>query len=92
MSNLIKSKKGTFVLPGIVSAIIPGVGQFIKGHIVKGIAFVVAGIAFSIVSWALGWIPLVSTLIWAVGVIAWVINVLDALFSSKDMKKESFGA
>lgn len=90
MSNLYKSKNGTFILPGIISALIPGVGQFIKGHIVKGLAVIGVALAYYVVSFVLGWIPLVGGLIWVVGALAWAINVLDALFSKKDLNTSTF--
>jgi|GEM_PF-2877511 len=86
MSNLIKNKNGIFVLPGIVSIFLPGVGQLIKGHVKKGITFLLATGAFLIVQFLLSWIPLIGWLIGVVGIIGLVINVLDAFFSKKDIK------
>ena len=88
MSNL-STRKNTFILPGIVSAFLPGVGQLLKKHIKKGILFLVLwggfSIVFAILNFLLGWVPLFSWLIGAIGGIAWLINVLDAFFSKKDV-------
>lgn len=86
MGNIIKNKNGTYILPGIISALIPGVGQLIKGHLKKGVAIIVIGLAFYAVQWLLGWIPVVGWVITGIGVIGWLINVVDAFMSKKDIK------
>lgn len=87
MSNLIKNKNGVFVLPGIVSIFIPGLGQLIKGHVKKGVAFLALWGAFWIISWIIGWIPLIGPLLSGIGIIALIINVIDAFISKKDINK-----
>lgn len=86
MGNIIKNKNGTYVLPGIVSVFLPGIGQLIKGHVKKGVGIIVLGLAYAVVRWLLGWIPVIGWLIGAIGVIAWLINVVDAFMSKKDIK------
>lgn len=91
MSNLIKSKNGIFILPGIVSIFLPGVGQLIKGHIKKGVTFLVLWAAFWIISWIIGWVPLIGPLLSGIGVIALIINVIDAFISKNDIRKLPIG-
>ena len=87
MSNLIKNKNGVFVLPGIVSIFLPGVGQLIKGHVKKGVTFLVLAVGFYIFSWLVGWIPIISGIVSAIGVIGLIINAIDAFLSKKDLKE-----
>lgn len=91
MSNIIKNSKGQFIIPGIVSAFLPGVGQLIKGHLKKGVAIIALGLAFYIINWVLGGLPFIGWLIGGAGFIGWVINILDAVFSKKDIKKLPIG-
>lgn len=62
------------VVPAVASAIIPGLGQLLKGHLFKAILFW-GGLI--ILKFALGWVPL----FWIISGLAWLINVLDAAFS-----------
>ncbi len=87
MSNLIKNKNGVYILPGIVSIFLPGVGQLIKGHVKKGVLFLVLWAAFWIVSWIIGWIPIIGGIVTGIGILAGIVNVIDAFISKKDIKE-----
>lgn len=76
MGTLTKRKNGIYLIPAVLSGIIPGLGQLLKGHFVKAIVVYVA--VFVIVK-LFGWLPLIG---WAVAAIAWLANVLDAAFSN----------
>jgi TM2 domain-containing membrane protein YozV len=61
-------EKQTHTLPAVVSLVIPGLGQMIKGHFLKGIAIWVSG---GLVGFFLGWTVIAPLLLW-------VWNVYDA--------------
>src|SRR6476661_5733347 len=44
-------EKHNHLIPAILSAIIPGVGQIVKGQIVKGVLILVVGIPVSYMLW-----------------------------------------
>lgn len=74
MSNI--TRRGAFILPGICSIFIPGLGQLFKGQIGKAIGmFVIIGV--------LGWLGKYFLLFGIVAGIAWLINVIDAFFAQK---------
>ncbi len=62
------SNKKTYAFPAIVSFFIPGVGQLIKGHIIKGLLIIIVGGA---VGFLLSWT-------WIVPMVIWIWNVYDA--------------
>lgn len=82
MGILTKSKNGTYTLPAICSAFLPGLGQFIKGHIGKGIVFMAVFFFWGAIMWLPSFLPLSGLWIPIAGIIAWLINVLDAAFNS----------
>ncbi|WP_256011370.1 hypothetical protein [Desertivirga xinjiangensis] len=63
-----------YIIPGIASAIIPGLGQIIKGQIIKGLLIIIVG---GTVGFLLAWTAIVPILIWA-----W--NVYDAFTSDSE--------
>jgi TM2 domain-containing membrane protein YozV len=80
MNNIVKSKNGMYVIPGVASALIPGLGQLLKGHIPKAILFFAVFVAWGLfLGWLISWIPLVG---WIAGPLLWLINVGDALLNS----------
>ncbi|MEM0999899.1 MAG: hypothetical protein AAGN35_22795 [Bacteroidota bacterium] len=81
MSNVTKNSNGVYMVPAIASAIIPGLGQLIKGHFSKAVLFFLIGVAWSIFSFIVTWIPLVG---WVLGPILWLINVGDALLNANE--------
>lgn len=84
MGNLYRSQKGTFVLPGILSALIPGLGQLLKKSTTKAVLFFAVWLSWNIVVWFLGWIPILGGLVGTLaGVFLWFVNVLDALFTGE---------
>lgn len=62
------------LVPALMSAVIPGLGQIVKGQIVKGLLIVVLGIT---VSYLLFWTIIFPILFWA-----W--NVYDAYTSDSE--------
>jgi len=62
------SNKKTYGVPAIISFFLPGVGQLIKGDIIKGLLIIIVGGA---VSFLLAWT-------WIVPAVIWVWNVYDA--------------
>lgn len=74
MSNI--TRQGTFILPGICSIFIPGLGQLFKGQIGKAIGFFVV---VGVLAFLMKYLPFV----WVVWGIAWLVNVGDAFFASK---------
>ena len=88
MGNIIKKKNPVL---GVVSAFLPGVGQFLKGHIKKGITFL-AGTAGPVILksllgslWFVGGI--LGGAILLVLVIFWIYNIYDAYSGQRDWKK-----
>ena len=67
-------EKQNHLIPAILSAIIPGLGQIVKGQIIKGVLIIVLGIT---VSYLLFWTIVFPILFWA-----W--NVYDAYTSDKE--------
>jgi hypothetical protein len=86
MGNLYRSQNGTFVVPGILSALIPGLGQLLKKSTTKALLFFGVWLAWGIVVWFLGWIPILGGLVGTLaGVFLWLVNVLDALFAGEKL-------
>lgn len=67
----------THLLPALLSALIPGLGQLVKGHLLKALIF---WVAVSISYWAFGW----TWLLFGIYAFVWLVNVLDAAFSNAD--------
>jgi TM2 domain-containing membrane protein YozV len=67
-------EKHNHLIPAILSAIIPGLGQIVKGQVVKGLLIIVLGIT---VSYMLFWTVIFPILVWA-----W--NVYDAYTSDSE--------
>lgn len=63
-----------YLVPAILSALIPGLGQIVKGQIVKGLLIIIVGVT---VAFTLVWTFIVPILIWA-----W--NVWDAYTSTSE--------
>ena len=63
-----------YLVNAIASAIIPGLGQILKGQVVKGLLIIVLGIT---ISYMLVWTVVFPILVWA-----W--NVYDAYTSQKE--------
>lgn len=72
MKYLSKSKPNWLHI--IASAVVPGLGQLIKGHMAKAATFAVAFFGLAAL---FSWFPL----FWAVSGLIWVVNVLDAALS-----------
>jgi TM2 domain-containing membrane protein YozV len=84
MGNITRSQNGTYVLPGVLSALIPGLGQLIKKQTGKAVLFFAIWALWGIVVWFLGWIPILGGLAGTLGgVFLWLVNVLDALFNGE---------
>ena len=70
MGKLTVKKK--YILPAVVSAFLPGVGQLLKGHVWKAVGiWVISTVIAVLFSWWF-WIP---------GAIVWLGVVIDALVS-----------
>ena len=67
-------QKQSYIIPAIVSAIIPGLGQMLKAQFIKGLLIMIVG---GVVGFLLAWTIVVPILIWA-----W--NVYDALTSDSE--------
>jgi TM2 domain-containing membrane protein YozV len=67
-------EKHKHLVPAILSAVIPGLGQIVKGQIVKGLLIIVLG---ATVSFLLFWTIVFPILLWA-----W--NVYDAYTSDSE--------
>lgn len=67
-------EKHKHLIPALISAVIPGLGQIVKGQIVKGLLIIVLGIT---VSYLLFWTIIFPILFWA-----W--NVYDAYTSDSE--------
>ena len=67
-------EKKTYPLMALASAIIPGLGQLLKGQVVKGLLIIVLGITLS---YLLIWTVVFPILLWA-----W--NVYDAYTSASE--------
>ncbi|WP_207535032.1 hypothetical protein [Desertivirga arenae] len=63
-----------YIVPAIISAIIPGVGQIVKGEFVKGLLIIIVG---GTLGFLFAWTFIVPILIWA-----W--NVFDAFTSDSE--------
>ena len=82
MGILTKSKNGAYIVPGIASALLPGLGQLFKGHIGKGIAFLAIFFGWGLIMAIPSILPLSGIWIPLLAICAWLINVLDAAFNS----------
>jgi TM2 domain-containing membrane protein YozV len=84
MSNALmkrRSGSGNGVVPGVASAVVPGLGQLINGEGDKAIGvFAVWGIAGLSL---LGAIPLVGTAAWVIGGATWLYGVADGYVTGK---------
>jgi len=67
-------EKQPYIIPAIISAIIPGLGQMVKGQFVKGLLIMIVG---GTLGFLFAWTFVVPILIWA-----W--NVYDALISDSE--------
>ena len=67
-------EKQRYPLHALASAIIPGLGQLLKGQIIKGLLIIVLGIT---ISYLLFWTVVFPLLVWA-----W--NVYDAYTSTSE--------
>lgn len=67
-------EKETYVVPAVLSAVIPGLGQIVKGQFIKGLLIIIVGVT---VAFTLAWTFIVPILIWA-----W--NVYDAYSSNSE--------
>ena len=67
-----------YVIPAVASALIPGLGQLLKGQISKAVLFFAVWIAWGILAFLVTWIPIVG---WILGPLLWLINVGDALLN-----------
>ena len=67
-------EKQSYIIPAILSAIIPGLGQIIKGQFIKGLLIIIVG---GTVGFLLAWTFIVPFIIWA-----W--NVYDAFTSDSE--------
>lgn len=65
-----------YIVPAIVSAILPGVGQLVKGQFVKGLLIIILGVTISAI---FAWTFIIPILIW-------IWNVWDA-YSSRSEKR-----
>jgi TM2 domain-containing membrane protein YozV len=61
-----------YIVPAIISAFIPGLGQIVKGEFIKGLLIMIVG---GVVGFLLAWTFIVPILIWM-----W--NVYDAFTSN----------
>ncbi|MFM2376516.1 MAG: hypothetical protein RLZZ165_1613 [Bacteroidota bacterium] len=82
MGILTKSKNGAYVLPAICSAIIPGLGQLIKGQIGKGLVFLGIFFFWGLIAFLPKLLPLGGLLTSITAIVCWLVNVLDAAFNS----------
>lgn len=82
MGMLTKSKNGAYIVPGIASVFLPGLGQLFKGHIGKGLIFMAIAFGWGLISFLPSLLPLSGLWLPIVAIIAWAINVLDAAFNS----------
>lgn len=73
---------GSGLVPGIASAIVPGLGQLINGQSDKAIGVFVVSVVtgFSVIRW----IPIIGRLAIVVGAITWVYGVVDAYVTGKN--------
>lgn len=53
-----------------------------KGHVGKGIAFLVIFFGWGIITTILHILPFSGLIVFSVSILAWLINVLDAAFNS----------
>lgn len=64
-----------YILHGVSSAIIPGSGQILKGHLIKGLLIIIVG---GVIGFLLAWTAVVPIFIWA-----W--NIYDAMTSENEI-------
>lgn len=62
------------IVPALISAVIPGLGQIVKGEFVKGLLIIIVG---GTLGFLFAWTVIVPVLIWA-----W--NVYDAFTSNSE--------
>ena len=67
-------EKQKYLVPAVLSAVIPGLGQLVKGQFIKGLLIIIVGVT---VAFTLVWTFIVPILIWA-----W--NVYDAYTSDSE--------
>ena len=67
-------EKQRYLVPAVLSAIVPGLGQIVKGQFVKGLLILILGVT---ISYILVWTFIVPILIW-------VWNVYDAYTSDSE--------
>jgi hypothetical protein len=80
MSNaLVKRSDGGGAIPALCSALLPGLGQLVKGDTDKGVGMMVVAVVAA--SSFLGSLPLVGSLAGLVWGGTWLYSVADAAFS-----------
>lgn len=81
MGKMLRSSNGTYLIPGIVSAIFPGVGQLLKRQIGKGVLFLGIYLVWGVIGFLFDLIPIFGGLAgFLVALFLWGVNVLDAFF------------
>lgn len=63
-----------YLVPAVLSAVVPGLGQIVKGQFVKGLLIIIVGVTIAF------------TLVWTfiVPILIWVWNVSDAYTSTSE--------
>jgi hypothetical protein len=85
MGKLYRAENGAYVLPGVLSALIPGLGQLIKKQTGKALMFFGIWLGWGLVVWVLHLIPFFGGLAgWLTGAFLWLVNVLDALLAEEN--------
>ena len=72
--NLHAMENEKYLVPAVLSAVVPGLGQIVKGQFVKGLLIIIVGVT---VAFTFVWTFIVPILIWA-----W--NVYDAYTSTSE--------
>lgn len=83
MGNIQRTSNGAYVLPGILSAFLPGLGQLIKKQTGKALFFFAIWLGWGLITLAFNWLPLGGLATWLAGAFLWLVNVLDALFNGE---------
>jgi hypothetical protein len=82
MSNaLVKRDSGPHPIAALCSALLPGLGQMVKGDTDKGVGMLAVAVVAG--SSLLGALPLLGTLAYFVYGATWLYSVGDAAFSKK---------